>query len=147
MYVVMFTTLYVSAYSLGSLLFELIDRAYPDPARGPGGVPPLQAIRWAVSSLVVAFPVFLYTTWLIQRAIAADATKRASKARRQLTYLTLFVASCVLIGDVTALVYSFLGGEITVRFVLKVLVVAAIAGTGFGYYLWDLRGDEKEPEP
>jgi hypothetical protein len=37
-----------------------------------------------------------------------------------------------------------LGGEATTRFLLKVLVVAAIAGTGFGWYLWDLRREEKE---
>ena len=73
-------------------------------------------------------------------------TKRASKIRRRLTYVTLFIASCVLIGDFTYVVYSFLGGELTVRFVLKALVVAVIAGTAFGYYLWDLRANEREPE-
>jgi len=52
----------------------------------------------------------------------------------------------VLIGDFTYVVYSFLGGELTVRFVLKALVVAVIAGTAFGYYLWDLRANEREPE-
>ena len=30
-YLVLFTTLYLSAYHLGSLLFELIDRHFPDP--------------------------------------------------------------------------------------------------------------------
>jgi len=33
-----------------------------------------------------------------------------------------------LIGDVTTIVYNFLGGEMTARFVLKALTVAAIAG-------------------
>ena len=36
----------------------------------------------------------------------------------------------VLIGDFISLVYSLLGGELTTRFVLKVLVVGAIAGEG-----------------
>jgi hypothetical protein len=38
---------------------------------------------------------------------------------------------------------SALGGEITTRFILKVLVAGAIATTVFGYYLWDLRRDER----
>jgi len=146
MYVVMFATLIVSAYSLGNLLFELINRAYPDPGveRFPRST--LQAIRWSLSSLVVAFPVFLYVAWLIDRSVRREPTKRASRVRRQLTYLTLFIASCVLIGDVISVVYNFLGGELTARFMLKVLTVAVLAGTVFGYYLWDLRADEKEPE-
>jgi len=49
-----------------------------------------------------------------------------------------------LIGDFTSLVYSLLGGELTVRFVLKVLTVGVIAGTIFWYYLSDLRLDEKD---
>ena len=32
--------------------------------------------------------------------------------------------------------------ELTLRFVLKVAVVGLIAGTIFGYYLWDLRREE-----
>ena len=29
---------------------------------------------------------------------------------------------------------------------IEAITVGLIAGTAFGYYLWDLRGDEKEPE-
>ena len=77
----------------------------------------------------------------------ADPGKRASKIRRWLTYLTLFVSASFLIGDVVTLVYNVLGGELTVRFLLKVAVVGAIAGTAFGYYLTDLRREEREGRP
>ena len=85
-----------------------------------------------MSSLIVAFPVFLYMSWLVGREIAADPNKRHSKVRRWLTYITLFVAAGVVIGDVVTLVYNLLGGEITIRFMLKVLVVAFIAGSVSG---------------
>jgi hypothetical protein len=146
MYVVMFATLILSGYNLADLVFELINRAFPDHGAAVFSQSTLQAIRWSLSSLIVAFPVFLYVAWLVGRAIRREPTKRASKVRRQLTYVTLFMASCVLIGDFITVVYNFLGGELTVRFVLKVLTVGVIAGTAFAYYLWDLRGDEKEPE-
>src|SRR5262245_19177442 len=146
MYVLMFATLFISAYSLGDLLFEIINRAFPDPAVSRFQQPALQAMRWSLSTLIVAFPVFLWIAWLIARLVRAEPTKRASRIRRQLTYFTLFIASCVLIGDVTSVVYSFLGGELTTRFVLKVLAVALIAGTVFGYYLAELRIEERKPE-
>ncbi|HLG59072.1 MAG TPA: DUF5671 domain-containing protein [Vicinamibacterales bacterium] len=147
MYLVLFGTLYISAYHLGSLVFDFINRAFPDAAdRTFDGYDDYvrRSIRWAVSALVVAFPVFLYTSWLTNRAIRADPTKRASKVRRWLTYLTLFVAASTLLGDVTTLVYNLLGGELTVRFVLKIVTVGLIAGTVFTYYLRDLRLDEAE---
>ena len=60
--------------------------------------------------------------------------------------MTLFVAAGVIIGDLTALVYSFLGGALGMRFGLKALTVAVIAGGIFGYYLWDLRQEERETQ-
>ena len=99
MYAVLFMSLCVSSYYLADLLFELINRAFSDPAMVQAyGQTPRQALRWAVSSLVVAFPLFLYVAWLNGQNIRRDPTKRASKVRQQVTYLTLFVASCALVG-------------------------------------------------
>jgi hypothetical protein len=144
MYLVMFSTLYLSAYYLGSLVFELINLQFPDPTVNDYTALAAEAtLRWSVSTVIVAFPVFLYVAWLLGRELRADVTKRASKIRRQLTYLTLLVAAAFLIGDVTTLIYNFLGGDMTVRFVLKVVTVAIIAGAGFWYYLRELRQDER----
>ena len=147
LYMALFSTLYVSAFSLGRLVFQFINQAFPDPA-APAAVVTVvrEAIRWSVSSLVVAFPVFLYVARLTGREIRLDPSKRASKVRRWLTYLTLFVAAGVLVGDVTSLVYNLLGGELTARFVLKASTIAVIAGAVFGYYLRDLRLEEEESQ-
>src|SRR5687768_6341840 len=87
LYLVLFSSLYGTAYHLGSLLFQMIDRAFPDPATvrselAPGYDYSRQAIRWAVASLIVAFPVFLYISWLLGRAVRHDPNKRNSKVRR-----------------------------------------------------------------
>lgn len=139
LYLLLFTTLYLSAFNLGGLLFELIEVAVPDPAD------PVRhglQVSWNVANLVVAFPVYVLLARRQERELRDEPAARGSKVRKWLTYGTLFVAAGFLIGDLVALVYGFLEGDLTLRFFLKVLVVAAIAGTVFTYYLRDLRGDE-----
>ncbi len=143
-YLLLFTTLYLSAYHLGSLLFSFIDRGFPDPADRFTEQWARDSMRWATASLVIAFPIFLFISRHIQSTIARDPIKRLSPIRRWLTYLTLFIAASILIGDLTTLVYNLLGGELTIRFILKVLVVGAIAGTVFGFYLGDVRREERQ---
>lgn len=147
LYLVLFSTLYVTAYNLGRLVFSFIDHAFPDPALAEDFVEYSQfAIRWSVSSLVIAFPVFLYVSRLLAAGIRREPAKRGSRVRKWLTYMTLFIAAGVLIGDLTTLVFNFLGGELGLRFLLKALTVGVISGAIFGYYLWDLRSDEAEPD-
>lgn len=143
MYLLMFSALYLSAYQLANLFFQLINLAYPEPL-SPFETPVArQRIRWATSTLIVAFPVFLFVASRISRDIAEEPARRNSAVRRWLTYLTLFVAAAVVIGDTIALVFNLLSGELTFRFVLKALVVAAIAGGVFGYYLWSIKADDE----
>lgn len=144
-YVVLFGTLYFSAFSLGQLHFNLIDLAFPDPLWPPFRFEVVdRSIRWAIAALVVSTPVFLYAAWSNARRLAAEPVKRASPVRRWLTYATLALTASILIGDCTSLVYNLLGGDLTLRFMLKAGVVGAIAGTAFVYYLADLRRDERE---
>jgi hypothetical protein len=144
-YLLQFTALYVSGFNLGRLLFLLIDRGLPDPADASyTQYYTNDQIRWSIASLAVAFPIFLLLSRTLARAESRDPERRGSKVRKWLTYLTLFVAAAILTGDLITLLYNLLGGELTSRFLLKVGTVAAIAGGVFGYYLWDLRGEERE---
>ena len=145
LYLLLFASLYLAAWNLGSLLFDLINHAFPDPSDQDYEAARLGAsIRWAASSVIIAFPVFLFVARHLGRELARNPVKRLSTVRRWLTYLTLFIAASVLIGDMITLVYNLLGGELSTRFVLKVVVAAVIAGTVFGYYLIDLRQEERE---
>lgn len=142
-YLILFSMLFVSAYSLGALVFEFIERAYPDPASlSSWSEYSTRTVRWSIARLVVAFPIFLYVAHRIHRELMLDPAKRTSRTRKWFTYIALFIAAVILIGDLVVLVYNVLGGELTVRFILKVLTVILIAGSIFGYYLWDLRREE-----
>ena len=145
LYLLLFATLYISAFEVGSLLFDLVNRAFPDPADPAWQVSGAAAsMRWAVAAIVVAFPVFLFVANLLGREMARNPVKRLSAVRRWLTYVTLFLAAGIVIGDLITLLYNVLGGELSTRFLLKVLIVGVIAGTIFGYYLLELRREEKE---
>lgn len=147
LYLVMFATLYVVAFHVGALLFTAIERFLPDPAlyaRWPAG---LQGVRNSVASLLIAFPVFVLIARHIGGLIVREPEKRGSGVRRWLTWLTLFVAALVLIGDLVVVVTQVLGGELAMRFLLKCVVVFAIAGMVFGHYFARMRTDEAEGPP
>jgi hypothetical protein len=141
LYLVMFSTLYFAAWNLGNLLFIFIDRAFPE-SNASFYLGEMQ--RWSTAAVIIGFPVFLLLARYIGKQIELNPFKRLSPARRWLTYLTLFLASVTLLGDITTLIYNLLGGDLTIRFVLKILVVALIAGSCFTYYLLDLRKEERE---
>src|SRR5581483_8672586 len=131
-------TLYMSVVSGITLLFQYVNVWFPAVLSfyRPGI---FSAIRWASSVLLVAFPVFLGVSWQLEKDFTAAPATRDLRIRKWLVYLTLFIAALTIITDLIVLIYTFYGGEITTRFILKVLVVLAVAGMVFGYYLWDLR--------
>ena len=130
--------LYVSAVSIINLLFQTINYAFPDKLAYYGD-PYSTGIRWAIASLIIIFPLFLALSWLGGKDFRANPEKRELPIRKWLIYLTLFVAGIAVIVDLIALVNIFLSGEITARFVLKVLTVFVVAGGVFGYFIYDLR--------
>lgn len=145
LYLVLFTALYISAFNLGSLIFQFINKAFPDPASARWITETSSfRMRWSASVLIVAFPVYLYVSYLVNRAIKRDPVKQTSRVRKWLTYITLYIAAGALVGDLTTLVFNVLGGELTVRFILKFLTVGVIAGGIFLYYLSGLRKEEQE---
>lgn len=145
LYLLMFVALYLVAFHVGAILYAFIENRFPDAAMDDGRFEQgREWVRFAVATLLVAFPVFLFTSRLTGRAVARDPEKRNSGVRRWLTYLTLFVAACVLIGDFIAVLLGVLKGELGARFMLKAGVVAAIAGFLFTHYLGGLKRDEDD---
>ena len=134
--------LYASGISFLVLVFQYINILFPD-AIGLDGYDTLagarQAIRWSISSLVVVFPVYVFMTRLLNKSYAASPSKRNLRIRKWLIYFTLFATALIIIGDLVTLINNFLGGELTVRFLLKVLAVFVVTGSVMGYYIWELK--------
>lgn len=129
------------AVNVGVLLFQFVNVYVPDVLADRFRYPEEYkgAIRWAVATLVIVFPVFAWVTRFLNRDITANPEKKELKIRKWLLYLTLFVAGLIIIGDLVALVFNFLEGELTMRFVFKIFVILGIAGSVFYYYLNVLR--------
>ena len=89
--------------------------------------------------LIVTLPLYLWLATRENRRLAADPALARSAIRSWMTYVTLLFAAAVLLGDLVAVIYAFLSGDLTVQFALKALVVAGIAGGIFGYYRRDGR--------
>lgn len=139
-YLLMIITLYAGVISFITLLWQYINVQFPDPLEFyyTGAV---NLMRGAIATLVVVWPVFLFMSWMIKKDLLADKMKQHLWVRRWLLYLTLFIASITIIVDLVSLLNGFLGGELTTRFFLKVLVILIVAVAVFGFYMWELRRD------
>jgi hypothetical protein len=137
----MFVTLYIGVVSIIALLFQYINTAFPDLIYY-SYTNAYDTMRRSVASLIVVWPVFLAMSVMLAKETVKDPEKRELKIRKWLVYLTLFVSALTLIIDLITLLYNFLGGELSMRFALKVLAILLVAGAVFGYYLWDARRND-----
>ncbi len=133
-------SLYISLGALINLLFSVITVLYPDPINGYYEYDSAAySIRLTIALLVVFFPTYIVLTRLVNVGRRAKESAYLGLTK-WLIYLSLLVGGAVMLGDIVAVINSFLNGEITIRFVLKALVVLVGVGSAFVYYLFDARG-------
>lgn len=133
-YALTFGVMITGAIYLVSLIHALIDLWMEADTFGRSS-----RIRWAISVLIVAVPVYLWLTLRDRAQLAADPALYRSGIRKWLTYLTLLLSAATLLGVLIAVIYAFLSGDFTLQFLLKALVVCLVAGLIFLFYLNDIR--------
>lgn len=143
LYLLAFITLALWTQALGEMGFIFIDYFIPDTLEPYYREPSLQ-VAFCLSRLIVAYPVYLLLMRQLNKELARYREKYYSGVRKWLTYLTLLVVSLIIIGTLIAFLSSFLQGELTLRFVLKVLVIITIDGGILMYYSAWLR---RRPRP
>lgn len=141
LYLLGLITLIMSSVSFGALVYQYIDLRFPDVLQYGSIMPSINysLIRTALSALIVVFPVFFWVTRTLHKDVVTEPAKRDLRVRRWLLYFTVFVAALVVIGDLITLIQSFLNGDLTTSFILKVLTIFFIAGSTLFYYLSELR--------
>lgn len=142
LYLLTFAAFFTTAISSVILIFHYINYLLPDPALEAYSRDYRYAasgIRWGLAAILVAFPMFILLSRFLLKELRRRPEKSASGIRRWLTYFTLLVAGVALASDLITLVYYLLEGELSVRFLLKVLAVFLVAGLTFTYYTLSLR--------
>lgn len=127
LYIVYFSLLGMVAGHIGGLAFAWIDYSYADPLARQSWDSGAVGMRWAIASLLVGFPLFVFLGWRLGQRRRLDAERRRSRVRAWLTYVTLIFAAGTLIGDLVFVVFQFLGGELGARFLAKAAVVGVIS--------------------
>lgn len=142
-YLMSFVTLYVVVTAVIVLYYMFLDFLFPDRGWGPVNVEAfLDAVRYAIAAVIVAFPLFLILSQILERLTRRTPESHKQPVARWLTYLTMFLAAAVMMGDLITLLFYFLDGSVTTRFVLKVVVLFVIAEVILSYYYLTPRSAE-----
>lgn len=133
--------MYALLISLLTLLFSIITILIPDTIdrywelRTAGS-----NARGAIAFLLVVTPTFIILNRAIFKQQKEVHTETYVPITRWIVYLSLFVGSAVLLGTLISVIMHFLNGELTIRFILKVLVTLTIIGAAIAYYVHDTKG-------
>lgn len=126
--------LYASVIALINLVSSIINYIAPDKLAtyfSPSN------IAWPMSMIIVLVPLLYVLEWYTNKDMKSFPEKRTLWLRRWRIYLTLFLSGATIIGDIIAFINTYLSGEITSRFIYKVLAVLIISAIVFTYYMLD----------
>ena len=143
-------TLITSVSSFLILLFESLNKKFPDVLNASYTYGynsyNFESIRAALATLIIFFPIFLILAYFWRKISKTNLSRNDNIIFKWLIYLVIFLSSLVIAIDLVTLVRYFVSGEITTRFILKVLgalVVSIIVG--FNYFS-ELKNHESKKE-
>ena len=135
-------TLITSVTSFLNLVFETLSKRFPDVLNATYqygySTYEYESIRMALATLIIFFPAFLIISFFWKKFSKGDMGHIDQIIRKWVIYIILFLSAIVLMVDLVALIRYFISGEITTRFVLKVVVVLVTALIVGKYYILDL---------
>jgi NADH:ubiquinone oxidoreductase subunit 6 (subunit J) len=131
-------SLYLSVGFIISLWFSLINKWFPDTVYSYFSASDSIV---SLSTIIISIPVLYVLEYFISKIIKSINEKRDIWIRKWRIYLTLFLAGLMVAIDLIVLLGSYLRGELTERFILKVLVVLVISIIVFVFYLLERMSD------
>jgi len=141
-------SLITSVSSFLVLLFETLNKKFPDVLNSTYQYGynsyNYESIRSTLATLIIVFPVFLILSYFWRKLSKSGLGVKENIIFKWMIYLVVFLSSIVVVVDLVTLVRYFVSGEITIRFIFKVLGTAIVACiVGFNYF-FELRNHEKE---
>lgn len=141
-YLLSLVALVFTSLSTGMVVFQIINKNIIDPIGRFGQGFSSGQLRFAIAALIVAVPLFFLTTRQIHKNLFKGTLAKDAGVRKWLTYFILFVCSLIILGWLIGLLNNYLGGELTIKFVLKALTCIGIAAIIFTFYFHDIRRDK-----
>ncbi len=140
-------TLITSVVSFLNLIFSTLDKRFPDVLNATYQygyfTHDYESIRMALATLIIFFPIFIIISYFWQKYKKTGLKHGDEVIRKWLVYIILFLSALVLAIDLVTLVRYFVSGEITTRFILKVLSVLLVASLSGAYYIFEIREKER----
>lgn len=133
--------LYLSVTSLIILIFSVTNLKFPDEIANYWESESARAsVRNSIAMLIVFFPAFITFTRLSNQDRRKYSQGEYATFAKWLVYLTILGGVLILLGDLVTLIIYFLNGEITTRFLVKVVALLLVVGGALGYYVLDVKG-------
>lgn len=135
-YLLSLVALIFTALSVGMIAFGIIDKSVSDALRysSVDG-----QFKFAISALFIAGPIFYLMSFFINKGLRSGDLDKESPVRRWLTYFIILVSSLIILGIFISIMNSFLSGEVTTSFILKMLSMIVIAALVFSFYFYDIK--------
>lgn len=134
----------ITSVSTGlSLFFETLNKKLPDLLNSAYQYGynsyTFESLRTMTATLLIFFPIFLILSYFWWKTIKKGLENANAILFKWLMYIILFLASIVIVIDLVILVNYFVSGEITERFIYKILGTILIAGIVWAYYYISLK--------
>jgi hypothetical protein len=138
--------LVVSVVAFFNLAFEVLNKKFPDVlnATYQYGYSSYQFdnARTYLAMLIIMFPAFLVLAYFWKRKQKRGIGEYDEVIRKWLSYVIIFLSILIAIIDLIILVRYFVSGEITIRFILKVLIALVGAKLVLLYFIpevWNIK--------
>jgi len=110
--------------------FSFLDRWLPDPAANTSDYAEayhLEMLRYRIATLLVSTPTFFLLWRRVVKGMQTEGTQPRSGAQRWLTWITIALAFLTVAGNAIALIFAWLNGGLTSRFLWKSLILSGAA--------------------
>ena len=139
-------SLIVSVISFFNLAFEILNKKFPDVLNATYqygyASSQFEAARTFLAMLIIMFPAFLILAYFWKHKEKKGLGHQDDVVHKWLSYIIIFLSILVVVVDLIILVRYFVSGEITIRFILKILIALAGAKMILYYFvpeIWDVK--------
>lgn len=124
-------SLITSIVSFLNLIFETLNKKFPDVLNATYqygyNTYDYTNLRGALATLIIVFPIFVVLMYFWNKITKLELSRIEHIIKKWMIYFIIFLSSIVIIVDLVVLVRYFVSGEITNRFIYKILVTLVTA--------------------